>query len=1663
MANLLPGQKILTGPNGLQFSNFLFGSNMSQDFAANTSRNTPAIQKQIKAGNFQLMRCAIPAGSTNAYIDLTANACQAMGCAMLVILIHNNLAWNQSLVSYLGNRCLLYEFGNEPDLYPITGTQYLAFWNSQIPSLRSINPNAAFIGPVLGVFANLTSFCTPWLQGTLAAGTVADGFSYHVYPCTGDSSQSDCATKSTNYSKCFGQVDALVKSILGHSLPQCMTEWNIDASAPPQPYTQDPAFAGTWVTQALNNMAQAGFAMACQWDAAGGAAGGQDDMISTQSPYSPQVEYQPIVNVISQYMGSPTNSRLVGPDTPVGITQGTKTNSALDPNFLSDMKTMGLRWLRWQPYANAIELSKGVYTWGNLDSVVKACNSAGVNLILTVLFPPAWGLLPNGVPSPSWTQAFATAMATRYDGNHGFGIIQGIELGNEDYGFPDDPTDLCNTMNLCYKPLKNAYPTLTIGPGAALHRNTSLITTWFQTLWSKSAGNFDYANFHYYTENNSSPDPSIGGSTFSSYPQMLTIMQNAASSAGAPNFPIWITETGFPINSNGGFTAPYIVDQATQWNYIKYELDQSKALNQPAKVFLYTLSYLNTPPSQGVGNSHGMSLYQGIHGQPGSFATTAYTSLESYPENWGGGSNPGTTQRVKDAMMRVRIKMGSGTNTFDVLCRAGIRLPTNLDTKDVMCRANITGAASDTFQRAVGPSWGNASDGENWVQASGTATQSIVYSSGDGVTIGLNPGLGVAAAPYTFWNLLLPDMAKLGISWLRFQNSWRNIELTQGTYNWQALDDAVSHCNAAGIRILYTIRDAPTWALLNPAQLMSSDPFYQMDPTLAAGFATAVMNRYNGGAQGHIDAIGFNEDFNIHNLSVNDTFTLNQQVNSGTPYSSLAISPLGFASGQFTPLVNSYIYFQGYNNANHTTLSQNVNAGDSTAHVNSITPNATFNNHTFTLNQTVTSGQSYTSVTINAAASAIVVNSLVYFNGFGGSDVAELSVAVNQNDTTINIVAPGTSSAFVPGNTYNAGTTLTIADTKLLIAYIGYHNSPYPYYNALAGNTTNTKTQPARDSYFASPVYKAIYTAIRKINPTIPIGLPLMWALQPVNAGIPNTNVSNYTAFMQQMYNDGIKNYMDASTWIDFHYYSKGVDPNTGASDTSTIGQAVLDLQNVAAANGDAGRAIWVTEYGWQVPGEVATQAIQATNYSELLTATAGPKNKRFFFTLDYKTSGAAQSSLVQFSGGVYTYNTAFTTTLVSGLPTVGQLTGVSGTSGADTFVRANQSGWGTASDGETWTLYGTGTASIASNEGVLISTGIDSNMQLGTQTAADADVRCRIAIGNSGDTCAIQARFTGVAGSGTNTTTYKLLFYTGAIHINKSISGTITNLANSTFTMTPGTFYQFRLTLSGSTIQGKVWQDGTTEPTSYQMTVSDTSIVAAGGIAVLAKTVTGSSGVQFDHLSFTSAAAQTTVMRLGIQTFADAEAIVRFAFPLFASTDSAGITLRDQGLTTFVRLRQTAQQVQLCQQTPAGGLLVLASYASAPAAGVASWMKFRAVGSNLYGKIWTDGTAEPQNWLLSAITTVTGAGQVGLACALSGADFAQFDHFQATAALTSGLQPNTQVKDVLCRAGVQGKSGTQTRDAMMRARLVDLSQNAVALTTYAAKKPPLVRKFPKS
>jgi hypothetical protein len=341
MVNLLPGQQMVNG-----VSSYIFGSNISEDWAQHNARNEPKIQALLKSAGLTVMRCMIVAGSPDSLIDQTIQACKNMNTAMLVILHHSDLAWNQHLVTRLGNSCNMYEFGNESDLAnpSISSSQYLGFWNAHIPVLRKINTNAQFIGPVLGVFDNFDSYVIPWLQGCKGAGNLPDAVSYHIYPCTGNQwNNANCMPRASSFSSAFSHADHAIISVLGHSLPHCLTEWNIDADAK-HAFDTDPSFVAQWTKTALDDMVKAGFAMACQWDAGGNAGGGVFDLVSVQNfQPNPNGQYQVMAERIAHYLGGstptptpvpvPTPTPIPVPDptslTPLSLSYSNITSSVL--------------------------------------------------------------------------------------------------------------------------------------------------------------------------------------------------------------------------------------------------------------------------------------------------------------------------------------------------------------------------------------------------------------------------------------------------------------------------------------------------------------------------------------------------------------------------------------------------------------------------------------------------------------------------------------------------------------------------------------------------------------------------------------------------------------------------------------------------------------------------------------------------------------------------------------------------------------------------------------------------------------------------------------------------------------------------------------------------------------------------------------------------------------------------------------------------------------------------------------------------------------------------------------------------------------------------------------------------------------------------------------
>ncbi len=306
---VLPGQKIWKQ----NVSSFLFGTNDTYEWSPNNIQTQPKIQQALQGAGFTLIRTFFPDKASDEEINKRIQTIENSGAQCLGVITNiSNASFDEHLVSFLGSRCLLYEFGNEPDLNGISIQSYLQQWNNEIPRLRKLNPAAKFIGPVTYNDQGNHDYMKNFLEGVAASKVIPDAISFHWYPCYQDTKES-CLSKANTYSQVAQGVRALIRSILGKDLPIGISEWNYDPGNPPPDYGDDPQFIAKFTATALQSMIQGGVTFACQFDAASYSGYGRLDMFDLTTN-QPKPQYYAIANVIKEYNPSPSSNPI--PSTP---------------------------------------------------------------------------------------------------------------------------------------------------------------------------------------------------------------------------------------------------------------------------------------------------------------------------------------------------------------------------------------------------------------------------------------------------------------------------------------------------------------------------------------------------------------------------------------------------------------------------------------------------------------------------------------------------------------------------------------------------------------------------------------------------------------------------------------------------------------------------------------------------------------------------------------------------------------------------------------------------------------------------------------------------------------------------------------------------------------------------------------------------------------------------------------------------------------------------------------------------------------------------------------------------------------------------------------------------------------------------------------------------
>lgn len=123
----------------------------------------------------------------------------------------------------------------------------------------------------------------------------------------------------------------------------------------------------------------------------------------------------------------------------------------------------------------------------------------------------------------------------------------------------------------------------------------------------------------------------------------------------------------------------------------------------------------------------------------------------------------------------------------------------------------------------------------------------------------------------------------------------------------------------------------------------------------------------------------------------------------------------------------------------------------------------------------------------------------------------------------------------------------------------------------------------------------------------------------------------------------------------------------------------------------------------------------------------------------------------------------------------------------------------------------------------------------------ADAEILVRVRTTGSVGTAALLDQVRSVlrgSGAAGAESCYFLQFSesaTGSIRLGKLVSGTQTMLGTA-FAMPrwqSNVWYWMRFKVSGTSLSGKIWEDGEKEPTSWQVTATDSSVTGAGWVGV--------------------------------------------------------------------------------------------------------------------------------------------------------------------------------------------------------------------------------------
>lgn len=181
-----------------------------------------------------------------------------------------------------------------------------------------------------------------------------------------------------------------------------------------------------------------------------------------------------------------------------------------------------------------------------------------------------------------------------------------------------------------------------------------------------------------------------------------------------------------------------------------------------------------------------------------------------------------------------------------------------------------------------------------------------------------------------------------------------------------------------------------------------------------------------------------------------------------------------------------------------------------------------------------------------------------------------------------------------------------------------------------------------------------------------------------------------------------------------------------------------------------------------------------------------------------------------------------------------------------DTCARSNQTGFGTASDGQVWSMAGASvTTSISSSEALFNQSTGFAYALLGTKTTSNINMLVRIEQDTT--TIGIGPFFRYIDPNNT----YFTAFFIGQLQVYKVVAGSLTRLAAVNLSnYSAGAYWWCRTIMSGTEIQSRAWADGSSEPGTWMIDITDSQFAGPGQFGMSVNG--GGNPARFDHLTIT-------------------------------------------------------------------------------------------------------------------------------------------------------------------------------------------------------------------